>query len=161
MRRKIVLANAQGIVRERLRALFERYPDMDVVAEADTGRRAVRLSLEHKPEVVLIDISMPALNGIAVTRQIKTQLPETRVIMLSMHANRRFVAEALRAGAAGFLLKQCADEELVNAIISSGRQLARPVRLGARGGGKVGGPLSKPRASAHSISSKISRKTCS
>jgi DNA-binding NarL/FixJ family response regulator len=96
--------------------LLSRQPGIQMVGEAYDGVSAVRLVAEHKPDVVLMDISMPQLNGIEATRQILTQNTSVRVIILSMHADRRFVIEALKAGARGYLLKDSAVEELLSAI---------------------------------------------
>lgn len=96
--------------------LIERQPDMKVVAEAENGRKAVRLVRELSPEVVVMDIGMPDLNGIEATRQILAHNPEVKVIALSMHSAKRFVVEMLKAGASGYLLKDCAFEELALAI---------------------------------------------
>lgn len=114
---KILLADDHKIVREGLRNLIEKHhPEMEVVAEAEDGRTAVQLSGKIHPQVVLMDIAMPGLNGIDATRQIMTDSPNTRVIALSMHSDRHFVIEMFKAGAAGYLLKDCAFEELIQAI---------------------------------------------
>lgn len=112
----ILLVDDHQIVRNGLRALIEQQPDMRVVAEAGDGRTAVRLACELSPDVVVMDIGMPDLNGIEATRQVVSALPGVRVIALSMHSDRRFVAEMLRAGASGYLLKDCAFEELIHAL---------------------------------------------
>lgn len=103
-------------MREGLRTLIEKQPDMKVVAEAENGRMAVQLVQELLPEVVVMDIGMPDLNGIEATRQILADNPEVKVIALSMHSAKRFVAEMLKAGSSGYLLKDCAFEELTLAI---------------------------------------------
>jgi DNA-binding NarL/FixJ family response regulator len=90
--------------------------DFDVVGESDNGRKAVLMAQGKKPDVVVMDVSMPDMNGIEATTQITESLPETRVIALSMHSDKRFVMGMLRAGASGYLLKDCASEELANAI---------------------------------------------
>lgn len=113
---KIILADDHRIIREGLRALLDKEPDMEVVAEAEDGRTTVRLTRECKPDVVIMDITMPTLNGIEATRQIVSELPGTRVIALSMHSDRKFVKEMLSAGASGYLLKDSAFEELSKAI---------------------------------------------
>jgi DNA-binding NarL/FixJ family response regulator len=103
-------------VREGLRSLLEKEPDIDIVAMADNGRTAVQLAAELKPDVAVLDIAMPEMNGIEATRRISRDDPQVKVLALSMHSARRFVTEALSAGAKGYLLKDCAAEELVRAI---------------------------------------------
>ncbi len=113
---KVVIADDHQIVRQGLRTLLEREPDLQVVAEAEDGRETVRLVREMNPEVVIMDVAMPDLNGIEAARQISAEYPQTKVIALSMYADKRFVVNMLKAGAAGYLLKDCAFEELVRAI---------------------------------------------
>jgi len=113
---KIILADDHQIVRQGLRTLLAAEPDMEVVAEADNGRATLRLVQELKPQVVIMDISMPGLNGIEATRQILFESPEVKVVALSMHSDSLFVLNMLKAGASGYLLKDCALEELVKAI---------------------------------------------
>jgi two-component system response regulator NreC len=103
-------------MREGLRTLIEKQPDMEVVAEAENGRNAVQLAQKLSPEVVVMDIGMPDLNGIEATREILAHNPNVKVIALSMHSAKRFVVEMLKAGSAGYLLKDCAFEELALAI---------------------------------------------
>jgi two-component system response regulator NreC len=103
-------------MREGLRTLIEKQPGMEVVAEAENGRMAVQLAQELLPKVVVMDIAMPDLNGIEATRQILANNPEVKVIALSMHSARRFVVEMFKAGSSGYLLKDCAFEELALAI---------------------------------------------
>jgi DNA-binding NarL/FixJ family response regulator len=113
---RILVADDHKIVREGLIALLHKNPHMQVVGEAEDGRQAVQLAAELHPEVVIIDIGMPHLNGIEATRQIVTENPGVKVISLSMHSDKRFVKGMLKAGASGYLLKYCASEELVSAI---------------------------------------------
>ncbi len=113
---KVLIADDHQIVRQGLRTLLEREPDLEVVAEAENGRSTVRLVRERHPEVVIMDVAMPDLNGIEATRQIISEMPKVKVIALSMYADRRFVSNMLKAGASGYLLKDCASEELVRAI---------------------------------------------
>jgi len=113
---KIILADDHKIIREGLRNLLEKQIDMEVVAEAENGRTAVQMAQELKPNVVIMDIAMPDLNGIEATRQIIAEVPSVKVIALSMHSNKQFVVEILKAGASGYLLKDCAFEELVRAV---------------------------------------------
>jgi DNA-binding NarL/FixJ family response regulator len=112
----ILLADDNRMMREGLRALLERQSDMRVVAEADDGRAAVKLTRKHKPSVAVLDLSMPGLNGIEAARQIAEARLGTKTIILSVHSERRFVTEALRAGATGYILKDCAFDELAHAI---------------------------------------------
>ncbi len=113
---RVLLADDHGIFREGLRALLDRQVDMAVVAEVGDGRAAVKAASKSLPDVAVMDISMPGMNGVEATRQIKTALPATKVICLSMHAEAPFVTAALEAGASGYLLKDCALSELVRAI---------------------------------------------
>jgi two-component system response regulator NreC len=113
---KIILADDHQIVRHGLRSLLLDEPDMRVVAEADNGRAVMRLVQEVSPDVVIMDISMPGLNGIEATRQIVAEYPGIKIIALSMHSDSLFVLNMLKAGASGYLLKDCALEELVKAI---------------------------------------------
>jgi DNA-binding NarL/FixJ family response regulator len=112
----ILLADDHRIFREGLRLLIERNRQMRVVAEANDGRGAVRLAEEHRPDVVVMDVSMPGLNGFEATRQIVQRVPGVKVLALSMHSDEPFVGEMLSAGASGYLLKDCAFEELNRAI---------------------------------------------
>ena len=112
----IIIADDHQILRQGLKTLLEKEPDMEVVAEAEDGRKTVTLVREFTPHVVIMDVNMPDLNGIEATRQILSEYPEMKVIALSMHADRRFVINMLKAGAHGYLLKDCAFEELAQAI---------------------------------------------
>jgi DNA-binding NarL/FixJ family response regulator len=113
---RIVIADDHRIVREGLRHLLEKRTDFKVVAEAPDGESAVRLAKELSPDIVILDISMPGLNGIEATRRILAERPEVRVLALSMHSDRRFVIETLKAGASGYVLKDSAFDELARAI---------------------------------------------
>ena len=113
---RVLLVDDHKIIREGLRALIENQSDMQVVAESPDGRTAVQLSQQLSPDVVIMDIAMPDLNGIEATRQITASSSSVKVIALSMRSDRRFVAEMLKAGASGYLLKDCAFEDLVRAI---------------------------------------------
>lgn len=113
---KTVIVDDHKIVREGLRLILEKEPDIEIVAEADNGRTAVKLVGEILPDVVLMDLSMPKMNGIEATRRIVAKTPECRVLALSMYSEKRYVLEMLGAGAKGYLLKDCASEELVGAI---------------------------------------------
>jgi len=116
MSTKIILADDHQIVRDGLRALLEKQPGFKVVGEAKDGRAAVRLAKELSPDLVIMDLSMPQLNGIEASRKIIHDSPKIKIIVLSMHSDRRFVAEVLKAGASGYLLKDSAFEELITAI---------------------------------------------
>ena len=113
---RILIADDHQIVRQGLRTLLEKEPDFKVVAEADNGRATVRLARELNPEMIIMDVAMPDLNGIEATRQIVGEFPKAKVIALSMYADRRFVVNMLKAGASGYLLKECAFEEMTRAI---------------------------------------------
>lgn len=113
---KILLADDHKITRDGLKALLENQKNMKVVGEAENGRLAVRLAAELKPDVVVMDINMPELNGIEATRQIVAELPGTKIIALSMYSDKRYVVGMLKAGVSGYLLKNCAFDELVAAI---------------------------------------------
>ncbi len=113
---RIVMADDHQIVRQGVRSLLASEPDMEVVGEADNGRDTLRLVQQLSPRVVVMDISMPDLNGIEATRQILAESPGVKVVALSMHSDSFFVLNMLKAGASGYLLKDCAVEELVKAI---------------------------------------------
>jgi DNA-binding NarL/FixJ family response regulator len=113
---RLLLADDHGIVRAGIRLLIERQPDMEVVAEAADGVEAVRQALAHRPELCLLDVGMPGLTGLQATREIRRQAPGTAVLILSMHDDERYLFEALKAGAAGYVLKAEADQALVTAV---------------------------------------------
>ena len=112
----VLLVDDHAIIREGLRSLLEKQPDMDVLADTDEGRKAVELVRELMPDVVIMDVTMAGLNGIEATRLITTEFPEVKVVALSIHSQRRFIADMLSAGAAGYILKECLFDELVQAI---------------------------------------------
>ncbi|NLO75044.1 MAG: response regulator transcription factor [candidate division WS1 bacterium] len=116
MKTRIILADDHKIMREGLRSLLAREPEMEVVAEAGNGRDCVDLARKLEPDLVVMDIGMPDLNGIEATRQIRADHPEVKVLALSMHSDRRFASAMLAAGASGYLLKDSAFEELSQAI---------------------------------------------
>lgn len=113
---KLFLADDHHIVRAGLRSLLEKEPDMQVVGEADNGRELLEKLQELSPDVVVMDVAMPDMNGMEATRNIHTTLRGIKVLALSMHSDKRFVLRMLEAGASGYLLKDCAFEELINAI---------------------------------------------
>jgi two-component system response regulator NreC len=125
---RVLIADDHKIMLAGLRSLLEKQADFEVVAEADNGRRAVQKAQETSPDVVVMDVSMPDLNGIEATVQIVESLPGTRVIALSMHSDKRFVMGMLRAGASGYLLKDCASQELATAIhqVAGGKKYLSP-----------------------------------
>jgi DNA-binding NarL/FixJ family response regulator len=113
---RILLADDHGIVRSGLRVLIERQQGMSVVAEADDGVAAVDETLREDPDVAILDVAMPRMTGIQATREIKSRRPRTAVVLLSMHDDERYLFDAFRAGASGYVLKRAADEELIEAI---------------------------------------------
>ena len=113
---RIVLADDHTIVRQGLRNLLEAHSDYKVIAEAEDGKLAIQLTNDLLPDLVIMDITMPDINGIDAARQISDRHPNIKIIALSMHSDRRFVTEMLEAGASGYLLKDCALEELTHAI---------------------------------------------
>jgi len=119
---KIILADDHQIVRQGLRTLLDAEPDMKIVGEADNGRKTLGLAHELAPDVIIMDISMPDLNGIDATRQILLKSPDVKIIALSMHSDSLFVMNMFKSGALGYLLKDCALEELVKAIRTVMRQ---------------------------------------
>ncbi len=116
MRKRILLADDHKIVREGLRSILEKELQMEVIAQADNGRSTVQLARDLRPDIVIMDISMPDLNGIEATSQILKEFPSMKIIALSMHSEKKYVSEMLRAGASGYLLKDCAVDELGLAI---------------------------------------------
>ena len=112
----IILVDDHVIMRDGLRHLLDEESDIEVIGEADNGRKAVKLALEKKPDIVIMDIAMQDMNGIEATRQIKSNNPEIKVIALSMHSERQIVVGVFRAGASGYLLKESSGLELVDAI---------------------------------------------
>ena len=113
---RIIIVDDHALFRAGLKALLHALPDMKVVAEADGGHEALRQVETHRPEVALVDLSMPGLNGMTTTTRIVRGFPETRVLVLSMHADDEYARQALRAGATGYLLKAARREELEQAI---------------------------------------------
>jgi DNA-binding NarL/FixJ family response regulator len=113
---RVLLADDHKIVRDGLRTLLEKHADIAVLGEAEDGREALQLARKLAPDVVVMDIAMPDLNGIEATRQILSENPGMKIVALSMHSDKRFVSEMLKAGASAYLLKDCAFEELIAAI---------------------------------------------
>lgn len=113
---RILIADDHGVLRAGLRVLLNAEPDMQVVGEAAAGHETLRLANELRPDVVVLDLSMPDLGGIEVTRRIKAILPETRVLILTVHEDKRLLREAIREGASGYIVKRAVEAELINAI---------------------------------------------
>jgi DNA-binding NarL/FixJ family response regulator len=125
---RILVGDDHTLFRQGLRKLLEERPDWEIVAEAGDGREAVRHALAVEPDVLVLDIGMPLLNGIEVTRQVVKRLPQTRVLILSMHAEGAYVVQALQAGAHGYMLKDSAAKELIRAIaiVAGGKSFFSP-----------------------------------
>lgn len=113
---RVVLADDHNLVRRGIRALLESIPGVEVVAETGNGREALELIESKRPDVAVLDITMPGLNGLEVAARAAKEAPSTRVLLLSMHAGEAYVAQALRAGVSGYLLKDAADDELALAL---------------------------------------------
>jgi DNA-binding NarL/FixJ family response regulator len=117
----ILVADDHGIVRAGIKLLLERQPDLDVVAEAADGVEAIEQALATRPDLCILDVAMPRRTGLQAAREIRSQLPDVRVLMLSMHDDERYLFEALKAGASGYVLKREADQDLVGAVRAVGR----------------------------------------
>lgn len=113
---RVLLAEDHKVMREGLRMVVDREANMEVVGEADNGRTAVTLAQELRPDVVVMDVSMPELNGLKATDLLKTMLPDVKVLILTRHSDTSYVQELLRSGASGYVLKQSVSDELVRAI---------------------------------------------
>ena len=118
---KVLIADDHGIVRTGIRLLLERQPDVEVVGEAADGIEAVEQALACDPDLCILDVGMPRMTGLQAAREIRSHLPDARVLMLSMHDDERYLFEALKAGASGYVLKREADQDLVGAIRAVGR----------------------------------------
>ncbi len=125
---RIVLADDHSVMRSGLRALLQQNPDMQVVGEANDGREALSLAETLKPDVAVLDITMPNLNGIEAARQMVSKQPDVAIIMLSMHSDEGYVLRALRAGVRGYLLKEAAEIDLLHAIraVTQGKSFFSP-----------------------------------
>ena len=125
---RILLADDHIIIRSGLRLLLEQQPDFKVIAEAADGHEAVQLAGEHHPQVAILDIGMPQLNGIEATSEIVSQLPHCNVVILSMHADEGYVLRALKAGARGYILKNSAEADLIQAVktVAQGKSFFSP-----------------------------------
>jgi two-component system response regulator NreC len=113
---RMLLADDHTVMRKGLRLLLESQPGFQVVGEAATGREAVSLAEQHAPDVIVMDIAMPLLNGIEVARQIAAKLPQAAIVFLSMHSDESYVLRALKAGARAYLLKDSAENDLIEAV---------------------------------------------
>ena len=113
---RILIADDHGIVRGGLKLLIDRQPDMEVVAEAEDGVEAFERALQSRPDLCVMDVSMPRMTGLQAARQIRAHLPQTQVLALSMHDDERYVFDALKAGASGYVLKREVDQALLSAI---------------------------------------------
>ncbi len=120
---RVLIADDHGIVRSGLRMLIERQSDMRVVAEADDGVAALESTQAERPDVAVLDVSMPRMTGLQAAREIRAHVPDTRVLLLSMHDDERYFLEGLEAGAAGYVLKRAADTDLIGAVrtVAGGR----------------------------------------
>jgi DNA-binding NarL/FixJ family response regulator len=130
----ILVADDHGIVRAGLKMLIERQDGMHVVAEADDGVAAVEAAIRARPDVAILDVSMPRMTGLQAAREIRAHCPETRVLLLSMHDDERYVFDALKAGASGYVLKRQADADLieaVRAVAAGGRFMSATADAGA------------------------------
>lgn len=125
---RLLLGDDHTLVRHGLRKILEEQPEWTVVSEVGDGREAVREAVAHRPDVAIIDVAMPLLNGVDATQQIVRRVPETRVLMLSMHADEAYVMRALQAGATGYMVKDAAGKELLKAIesVAAGRRYFSP-----------------------------------
>ena len=128
MKLKVLIADDHGVVRKGLRLLLEEYSELDVVAEAANGREVVKLATDLSPNVILMDVAMPLLNGIEAAEQIRKVNSDIGIIMLTMHADESYVLRALNAGVKGYLLKESAEEDLLRAVkaVSQGRPFFSP-----------------------------------
>ena len=115
LKTRILLADDHALVRRGLRLVLEAEPDLDVVAEAEDGAQAIRLTLEHEVDLAIIDISMPRMTGLQAVAELTRRRPQLRTLILSMHENERYLYEALKAGTSGYVLKSVADRDLVEA----------------------------------------------
>jgi two-component system response regulator NreC len=113
---RILLADDHTVVRKGLRLLLESQPDFQVIADAANGRETIALVERHTPDVVVMDVAMPGLNGIEAARQISAKFPQTAIVFLSMHSDEGYVLKALKSGARAYLLKDSAENDLINAV---------------------------------------------
>ena len=126
---KVIIADDHVLFREGTRNIIEQEPDMEVVGEANDGEEAIELVTKLKPHVALVDIAMPKINGIEATKQIKVSYPNTAVIILTAYDNEQYILSLLKAGAAGYLLKNVSGSDLINAIraVHAGESVLHPI----------------------------------
>jgi two-component system, NarL family, response regulator DegU len=151
---RLLLADDHRMLRESLRRAMEEH-GFDVVGEAPDGAEAVRLAAELKPDVILMDVTMPVLDGVEATRQVRDRVPGTQVVILTMHADREVLVDAIRAGAAGYLVKDCSTEEVVDTVrkAASGETALSP-ELAASMLGEVRDLVKREASGAEAIISK-------
>ncbi|HTG28938.1 MAG TPA: response regulator transcription factor [Methylomirabilota bacterium] len=113
---RVLIVDDHAVIRRGVQGILSTYPEWDLCGEADNGQDAIRLAGELAPEVVIMDVSMPGMNGLEATRIIHDVLPETKVLLLTLHSSSEFVRSAFRAGARGYVLKSDAENELVRAL---------------------------------------------
>ncbi len=113
---RVLIADDHNLVRDSIKAILSNEEDIEIVATAEDGQRAVELSATHQPDVVVMDISMPRLDGLRSTRLIREDAPDTRVVILSMHVNATLVQQAIKMGAKGYVMKAHAADELIEAV---------------------------------------------
>ena len=120
---RVLIADDHGIVRSGLRMLLDRQPDIEVVGEAEDGLGALSMAQDERPDVAVLDVSMPRMTGLQAAAEVRSHCPDTRVLLLSMHDDERYFFEGLEAGAAGYVLKRAADTDLINAVrtVADGR----------------------------------------
>lgn len=138
---RILLADDHAVLRSGLRLLIDDQPDMEVVAEAGDGREAIRQTIEAKPDVVLLDLTMPRTNAMETIRHVARTRPKAKVVVLTMHEHPAYAQSAVAAGAAGYVVKRVADTELLSAIraVSQGRQFVDAALAGGAGPAPEGG----------------------
>ena len=151
---RILLADDHTVLRQGMAQVLETQPDLTVVAQAGTGKEAVVLARRHKPQVILMDINMPELDGVAAAQQITAEQPEIGIIILTMYRRDEYVFEAIKAGAIGYLLKEVELEELLNAIraVAQGEAVIDPAIAG-----RVLAELRRPRQ-ASATASKLAER---
>lgn len=155
-RLRVLLAEDHEMVREGLKALVNGQPDMEVVGEAASGRLAVQLAQELQPDVIVMDISMPEMNGLKATVRIKELCPRVRVLTLTRHADAGFIRQLFSAGSSGYILKQSASAELVRAIraVAAGGSFLDPQITGK----VIGGYINQPAASGDEPAGDLSER---